>query len=52
MEDKLFTEEELAVAIECISRRIYRLEELGLTDSYCYVHLYNFRQKLKNAFTK
>lgn len=45
MED--YTKEELEVVINYLERKIIRLEEAGLTDSYCYPRLYSFLRKLK-----
>lgn len=42
-------EDEAKVLDECVSRRMYSLEESGLTDSYCYPRLAAVRHRLRKA---
>ena len=42
-------DDEAKVLDECVSRRMYSLEEAGLTDSYCYPKLSAVRQRLRRA---
>ena len=40
------TEEEAEVLSNYLDRKLYRLEEAGLTDAICYKNLYQVRRKL------
>ena len=40
------TEEEAEVLTNYLERKLYRLEEAGLTDSYCYPRLYQIKRKI------
>lgn len=40
------TKEEIEVLKNYLDRKLYKLEEAGLTDSYCYPRLYQIRRKL------
>ena len=46
MEDCEFTEDEIEVVSDYLLRKMMRLEESGLTDSYCYPRIASFRAKL------
>ena len=46
MEGYGFTEDEVEVVSDYLLRKMMRLEESGLTDSYCYPRLASFRAKL------
>lgn len=50
MEELDLTQEEAEVLEYTIFKRLCRLEECGLTDSYCYPRLYSARQKLKKKY--
>ena len=41
-----FTEDEIEVVSDYLLRKMMRLEESGLTDSYCYPRIASFRAKL------
>ena len=40
------TKEEIEVLKNYLDHKLYRLEEAGLTDSYCYPKLYQIRHKI------
>lgn len=40
------TQEEAEVLSNYLDRKLYRLEEAGLTDSYCYPKLYSIKHKI------
>lgn len=42
----MLTIEELTVVIDYLDRKIWKLEDSNLKDSYCYSKLYFARQKL------
>ena len=46
MEEYGFTEDEIEVVSDYLLRKMMRLEESGLTDSYCYPRIASFRAKL------
>ena len=46
------TEEEAEVVSNYLFRKVCRLEEAKLEDSYCYPRLYSTHRKLSNAFNK
>ena len=46
------TEEEAEVVSNYLFRKVCRLEEAKLEDSYCYPRLYSTHRKLSNALRK
>lgn len=53
MEDNIeFTEDEMQVVSDKLLRTMMRLEESGLTDSYCYPRIASFRTKLERMRRK
>ena len=46
MIDIELTKEEVEILKNYLDRKLYKLEEAGLTDSYCYPRLYQIRRKL------
>lgn len=46
MEGYGFTEDEIEVISDYLLRKMMRLEESGLADSYCYPRIASFRAKL------
>ena len=42
------TKEEAEVLENYLTHKLVRLEEAGLTDSYCYPKLYQIKRKLKS----
>lgn len=47
--DIKLTKQEAEVLLEYISRKCYRLEESGLTDSYCYPKLAGAKFKISRS---